>query len=309
MLPDERTTHSNTLSLPSDVEGPVAAPGRGVARPLVDFLRGQGINVQTTSDADSAFEAAPLPPARRRAHRRPAPARGRHRAVSAVEGQRAHPLRARDRLRARRSPDAPLARARRGRRCRVRPRHGRARAAHASLVAAANARALSTTRQEATRAGLRDRRPPSLARPLPARSAGAGGRAQRQRRLLGQAQRRREATYDWRIFSGKHRGMSAPCSLSSWPTCAVGAGLRYDRYETAQLVPQETLITLGNVASDVADELRRQAVVAERPFSFARPPAATERRVQGDRELLRRAMLNLGLSGAAPRARAQRGRP
>ncbi|HSZ84272.1 MAG TPA: response regulator, partial [Polyangia bacterium] len=62
MLPDERTTHSNTLSLPSDVEGLVAAPGRGVARPLVDFLRGQGINVQTTSDADSAFEEALLHP-------------------------------------------------------------------------------------------------------------------------------------------------------------------------------------------------------------------------------------------------------
>src|SRR5216683_2668180 len=55
MLPDERTTHNNTLSLPSDVEGLVAAPGRGVARPLVDFLKGQGINVQTTSGADAVF--------------------------------------------------------------------------------------------------------------------------------------------------------------------------------------------------------------------------------------------------------------
>ena len=70
----------------------------------------------------------------------------------------------------------------------------------------------------------------------------------------------------------------------------------YDRYETSQLVPQETSLSLGDVAADVADELRRQADASARPFSFARPPAETEQRVQGDRELLRRAMSNLGLS-------------
>jgi hypothetical protein len=32
MLPDERTTLSNTLGLPGDVEALVAAPGRGGAR-------------------------------------------------------------------------------------------------------------------------------------------------------------------------------------------------------------------------------------------------------------------------------------
>src|SRR5690349_14115963 len=62
MLPDERTTHNNTVALPSDVEGLVAAPGRGVARPLVEFLRGQGVNVQTAGDAESAFEEALLHP-------------------------------------------------------------------------------------------------------------------------------------------------------------------------------------------------------------------------------------------------------
>src|SRR5882672_4016976 len=70
----------------------------------------------------------------------------------------------------------------------------------------------------------------------------------------------------------------------------------YDRYENSQLVPQETSLALGDVAADVADELRRQAGAAERPFSFARPPADTERKIQGDRELLRRAMSNLGFS-------------
>ena len=53
---------SNTLALPGDVEALVAAPGRGVARPLVTFLRSQGISVQTAGDADSAFEEALLHP-------------------------------------------------------------------------------------------------------------------------------------------------------------------------------------------------------------------------------------------------------
>lgn len=62
MLPDERTTHSNTLVLPSDVEALVAAPGRGVAKSLVAFLRSQNINVQTATDTDGAFEEALLHP-------------------------------------------------------------------------------------------------------------------------------------------------------------------------------------------------------------------------------------------------------
>ncbi|MEA2697109.1 MAG: hypothetical protein QOI66_1380 [Myxococcales bacterium] len=62
MLPDERTTHSTTLALPTDVEALVAAPGRGVAKPLVTFLRSQNINVQTATDTDGAFEEALLHP-------------------------------------------------------------------------------------------------------------------------------------------------------------------------------------------------------------------------------------------------------
>ncbi|HEY2902375.1 MAG TPA: HAMP domain-containing sensor histidine kinase [Polyangia bacterium] len=62
MLPDERTTHSTTLALPTDVEALVAAPGRGVAKALVAFLRSQSINVQTATDTDGAFEEALLHP-------------------------------------------------------------------------------------------------------------------------------------------------------------------------------------------------------------------------------------------------------
>src|SRR6185437_11973051 len=62
MLPDERTTHRNELPLPSDAEGLVVAPDRAIARPLISFLRGQGLSVRTADDADSAFEEALLHP-------------------------------------------------------------------------------------------------------------------------------------------------------------------------------------------------------------------------------------------------------
>lgn len=62
MLPDERTTHSNELVLPSQVEALLVTPGRAVARPLVAFLRQQGIDVQSTFDPDSAFEEALMHP-------------------------------------------------------------------------------------------------------------------------------------------------------------------------------------------------------------------------------------------------------
>jgi signal transduction histidine kinase len=62
MLPDERTTHNNALTLPAQVEALVAAPGRGVARPVLAFLKQQGISVRTSDDADSAFEEALMHP-------------------------------------------------------------------------------------------------------------------------------------------------------------------------------------------------------------------------------------------------------
>ena len=62
MLPDERTTHENELSLPSEVEGLVVAPGRAVARALIGFLRNEGIHVRTVADANAAFEEALLHP-------------------------------------------------------------------------------------------------------------------------------------------------------------------------------------------------------------------------------------------------------
>jgi len=62
MLADERTTYSHALALPSDLEGLVVAPSRSVAHALVGFLKGQGVQVQTFIDLESAFEEVLLHP-------------------------------------------------------------------------------------------------------------------------------------------------------------------------------------------------------------------------------------------------------
>jgi K+-sensing histidine kinase KdpD len=60
MLPNERTTRSEVVTLPGEVEALIAAPSRAVARPLVEFLKKEKINVQLVVSADSAFEEALL---------------------------------------------------------------------------------------------------------------------------------------------------------------------------------------------------------------------------------------------------------
>jgi K+-sensing histidine kinase KdpD len=60
MLPNERTTRSEVVTMPGEVEALIAAPSRAVARPVVDFLKREGINVQLVVSADSAFEEALL---------------------------------------------------------------------------------------------------------------------------------------------------------------------------------------------------------------------------------------------------------
>ncbi|HEV8150867.1 MAG TPA: hypothetical protein VGP61_11830, partial [Gemmatimonadales bacterium] len=60
MLPNERTTRSEVVTLPGEVEALIAAPSRAAARPMVDFLKKERINVQLVVSADSAFEEALL---------------------------------------------------------------------------------------------------------------------------------------------------------------------------------------------------------------------------------------------------------
>ncbi|HVU49703.1 MAG TPA: hybrid sensor histidine kinase/response regulator [Polyangia bacterium] len=292
MLPDERTTHNNTLSLPSDVEGLVAAPGRGVARPLVDFLRGQGINVQTTADADAAFEEALLhPPDVVLIDDRLPPAGGIELCQRLKGNVRTHFV-----------PVIVFAVDD------VRTHRLRALAAGADAVFGPG----TDAQERRTRlwALLRTR---ALQRQLEKKQRAQGSEIVDRRRWLGHFLHDLQGQVAALNVNVDYLGTLAPPkgdarlanfleSIEDVRTvfAQLMANVRtvqdYDRYETGQLVPRESSLRLGDVAADVAEELRRQAEVAERPFTFARPPAETEPTVQGDRELLRRAMSNLGLS-------------
>jgi len=56
MLSSQRTTRHDVVPNPGQVEGLVVALGRPSARPLVEFLKTEGINVQVVGSADVAFE-------------------------------------------------------------------------------------------------------------------------------------------------------------------------------------------------------------------------------------------------------------
>jgi signal transduction histidine kinase len=60
MLPNERTTRNEVAATPGEVEGLVVACDRHAARPLVEFLRSEGINVQVVNSSDAGFEEALL---------------------------------------------------------------------------------------------------------------------------------------------------------------------------------------------------------------------------------------------------------
>jgi K+-sensing histidine kinase KdpD len=292
MLPDERTTHNNTLSLPSDVEGLVAAPGRGVARPLVDFLRGQGINVQTTSTADAAFEEALLhPPDVVLIDDRLPPAGGIELCQRLKGNVRTHFV-----------PVIVFALDE------VRTHRLRALAAGADAVFGPG----TDAQERRTRlwALLRTR---ALQRQLEKKQRAQGSEIVDRRRWLGHflhdlqgqvAAINVNVDYLAKLAPPKGDGRLANFLESIEDVRTVFAQLManvrtvqdYDRYEMGQLVPRESPLRLGDVAAEVAEDLRRQAEAAERSFTFARPPAEDEPMVQGDRELLRRAISNLGLS-------------
>ena len=62
MLPDERTTHNNTIALPAQAEALVVVAGRGQAKSVLAFVRQQGIGVRLAEDTSSAFEEALMHP-------------------------------------------------------------------------------------------------------------------------------------------------------------------------------------------------------------------------------------------------------
>lgn len=62
MLPDERTTHNNAVTLPAHVEALVVAPDRAAARPVIAFLKQEGVDVRVACDPEGAFEEALMHP-------------------------------------------------------------------------------------------------------------------------------------------------------------------------------------------------------------------------------------------------------
>ena len=56
MLSSQRTTRNDQVPSPGQVEGLVVASSRSAARPLVEFLKNEGINVQMVDNAEVAFE-------------------------------------------------------------------------------------------------------------------------------------------------------------------------------------------------------------------------------------------------------------
>jgi K+-sensing histidine kinase KdpD len=60
MLPNECTTRDEAAAAPGVVEGLVVAPDRNAARPLIEFLRSEGVNVQVVNSSDLGFEEALL---------------------------------------------------------------------------------------------------------------------------------------------------------------------------------------------------------------------------------------------------------
>jgi K+-sensing histidine kinase KdpD len=60
MLPNERTTREEVAATPGVVDGLVVARNRDAARPSIEFLRAEGINVQFVTSSDLGLEEALL---------------------------------------------------------------------------------------------------------------------------------------------------------------------------------------------------------------------------------------------------------
>jgi signal transduction histidine kinase len=292
MLPDERTTHNNTLALPSDVEGLIAAPGRGVARPLVDFLRTQGINVQTSVNADAAFEEALLhPPDVVLIDDRLPPAGGIELCQRLKGSVRTHFV-----------PVILFAL--------NDQRQFRLRALAAGADAVFGPGTDAQERRTRLWALLRTR---ALYRKIERKQRAQGSEIVDRRRWLGyflhdlQGQLAAlnvniEYLAKFGPPPGDRRADDFRESVADARTvfAQLLANVRtvqdYDRFETGLLVPQEVPLCLGDVAGAVADELQEQALTGDKVLSFTRPAAERERKVDADPELIRRAILNLTMS-------------
>jgi signal transduction histidine kinase len=290
MLPDERTTQNHQLSLPSEAEGLIVAPGRVVARPLVGFLRAQGLTVRTAEDADGAFEEALLhPPDIVLIDDRVQPAGGIDLCRRLKDNVRTHFVPVIvcgvEDLRSFRlgalavgadavfvpSTDAQERKAR--------------------LWALLRTRALYKRvdrRQRSQKTEIVERRYwlSHFLHDLTGQVAALAANVDFISKFGPAAADERRRDFDESVSDAR--------SVFEHLRSTVRTVLDYDRFETGQLVPRQGRFLLGEAAAEVMEELRRHSVMADKTVTLTRPSA--ERPLYGDRELLSAAMLNLGMA-------------
>jgi K+-sensing histidine kinase KdpD len=300
MLTDERTTQRNELPLPSEVEGLVVAPGRAVTRALVGFLREQGINVRTASDADRAFEEGLLhPPDVVLIDDRVPPSGGIDLCQRLKANARTHFV------------PVILCALNDLRQYRVRAFTAGADAVFAPTTEAQERRArlwaLLRTRALYRRVERRQRTAKSeiverrhwlslFLHDLKGHVAAISANVDYLARFGPAAEDPRRSDFEDAVQDT--RGVFE--QLKS----AVRTVLDYDRFETGQLVLREGRFSMVDIAAEVVDGLRRHASLAEKTLTLARPVALEERALYGDRELVASAMLNLAM-GALRRSAAR----
>jgi len=290
MLPDERTTHNHELALPSEADGLIVAPGRVDARPLVGFLRAQGLTVRTAEDADSAFEEALLhPPDIVLIDDRVQPLGGIDLCRRLKDNVRTHfvpvivcgleDLRS-FRLRALAvGADAVFVPS-----TDVQERRAR-------LWALLRTRALYKRvdrRQRSQKSEIVERRYwlSHFLHDLTGQVAALAANVDFLSKFEPPVADERRRDFDESVSDAR--------SVFEHLRATVRTVLDYDRFETGQLVPRQTRFVLGEAAVEVAEELRRHAVMADKKLTLTRPPI--ERAFYGDRELLSAALLNLGMA-------------
>jgi K+-sensing histidine kinase KdpD len=289
MLPDERTTHRNELPLPSEAEGLIVAPDRTIARPLVNFLRAQGLTVRTAEDADAGFEEALLhPPDVVLVDDRVRPTGAVDLCARLKDNVRTHFVPvivcALNDLRSFRvralavgadavfapSTDAQERRARLWALLRTRALHRRAE---------------RSQRSQQTEIVERRHWLSHFLHDLTGQVAALAANVDYLAKFAPPADDPRRYEFNESVSDAE--------GVFERLKGTMRTVIDYDRFETGQLVPRETRLYLGETAAEVVEELRRHAAIADKGLSLTRPE--NDRALYGDRELLAAAMLNLGM--------------
>jgi K+-sensing histidine kinase KdpD len=298
MLADERTTHRNELPLPSEAEGLIVAPDRTIARPLVGFLRAQGLTVRTADDADAGFEEALLhPPDVVLVDDRVLPTGAVDLCARLKDNVRTHfvpviiwslnDLRS-FRVRALAvGADAVFAPS-------TDVQERRARLWALLRTRALHKRAERSQRTQQTEIVERRHWLSHFLHDLTGQVAALAANVDYLAKFAPALDDPRRHDFDESVSDAE--------GVFERLKGTMRTVIDYDRFETGQLVPREARMLLGETAAEVAAELRRHAMIAEKGFTLVRPEH--ERALYGDRELLAAAMLNLGM-GALRRVPAR----